>query len=99
MSNTPDLADLKKQRADAATELQTIDHAIASLEALNTSLGHAELLYIGLNCATGPAFMTDHLRSLAALAITRVGAVPNAGLPDEDGVYLESPAMMASQRM
>ena len=37
MSSTPDLADLKKQRADAATELQTIDHAIASLEALNTS--------------------------------------------------------------
>jgi len=37
MSSTPDLTDLKEQRAAAAAELATIDHAIASLEALNTS--------------------------------------------------------------
>ncbi len=37
MSSTPDLTDLKEQRAKAAAELATIDHAIASLEALNTS--------------------------------------------------------------
>jgi len=37
MSSTPDLADLKAQRTAAAAQLETIDHAIASLEALNTS--------------------------------------------------------------
>ena len=49
------------------------------------------LLYLGLNCATGPEFMTDHLRTLSELAKTRVGCVPNAGLPDEDGLYNEGP--------
>ena len=66
-----------------------------SVEALNTSLQHVDLLYIGLNCATGPAFMTDHIRALAELARAPVACVPNAGLPDEDGHYLETPEMMA----
>jgi len=50
------------------------------------------LLSVGLNCATGPEFMTDHIRSVAGLAETRVSCVPNAGLPDtETGLYLETP--------
>ncbi len=65
-------------------------------EALAVSLAHLDLLYIGLNCATGPEAMTDHIRALAELAKTRVACVPNAGLPDENGNYLESPAMIAS---
>ena len=65
-------------------------------EALAISVSHHDLLYIGLNCATGPSFMTDHIRALAELAQTRVGCVPNAGLPDEDGNYLETPQMMES---
>ncbi len=65
------------------------------VEALAASLEHEELLYLGLNCATGPAFMTDHVRSLAAQARWPVACVPNAGLPDEDGNYLESPEMVA----
>ncbi|RPI23335.1 MAG: methionine synthase, partial [Acidobacteria bacterium] len=63
-------------------------------EAIVTSLEHANLLYLGLNCATGPEFMTDHLRTLSELARTFVACVPNAGLPDEEGRYLETPAMM-----
>ena len=46
------------------------------------------LLSIGLNCATGPEFMTDHIRSLHELATTRISCYPNAGLPDEEGKYL-----------
>src|SRR5207247_2001270 len=38
------------------------------VEALYISLQHLRLFSIGLNCATGPEFMTDHLRSLAGLA-------------------------------
>ncbi len=67
-----------------------------SVEALWAALAHADLLYLGLNCATGPEFMTDHIRSLAALSRFRVACVPNAGLPDENGHYLETPEMIAT---
>jgi 5-methyltetrahydrofolate--homocysteine methyltransferase len=64
------------------------------VDAFYASIMHHDLLYVGLNCATGPSFMTDHLRTLAALAKVPVAVMPNAGLPDEDGHYLESPEMM-----
>lgn len=66
-----------------------------SVEALATSLAHLDLLYLGLNCATGPEFMTDHIRTLAEISPFPVACVPNAGLPDENGRYLETPEMMA----
>lgn len=66
-----------------------------SVEALIASLEHHNLFYLGLNCATGPEFMTDHIRSLARLSPFRVACVPNAGLPDEDGCYLETPEMVS----
>ena len=65
------------------------------VEALYTSLAHRELLWIGINCATGPAFMTDHIRSLAAISRFPVACIPNAGMPDEDGKYNETPEAMA----
>jgi 5-methyltetrahydrofolate--homocysteine methyltransferase len=67
-----------------------------AVEALSASLSHLDLLYIGLNCATGPEFMTDPIRTLAGMSPFRVACVPNAGLPDENGKYLESPEMLAS---
>ncbi len=60
-------------------------------EALAISLAHADLLYLGLNCATGPELMTEHVRTLSELAHTRVACVPNAGLPNEDGLYTQTP--------
>ncbi len=66
-----------------------------SAEALVVSLLHRDLLYIGLNCATGPEFMTESIRAMSELAPFSISCVPNAGLPDEDGNYLESPAMMS----
>jgi|688.fasta_scaffold36201_3 5-methyltetrahydrofolate--homocysteine methyltransferase len=66
-----------------------------SIEALLTSVSHRDLLYLGLNCATGPEFMTDHIRSLASLSRFPVACVPNAGLPDENGLYLETPEMLS----
>jgi 5-methyltetrahydrofolate--homocysteine methyltransferase len=66
-------------------------------EAFAVSLMHAELLSIGLNCATGPDLMTDHIRSVAAIAQTNVSCVPNAGLPDpETGSYIETPETFAA---
>jgi 5-methyltetrahydrofolate--homocysteine methyltransferase len=67
-----------------------------SIEALLASLSHLDLLYLGLNCATGPEFMTDPIRTLSKLSRFRVACVPNAGLPDENGCYLETPEMVSS---
>ncbi|MEK6683749.1 MAG: homocysteine S-methyltransferase family protein, partial [Nitrospirota bacterium] len=65
-----------KARADSGRDLPlmisaTIERtgtmlAGQAVEALYTSLEHLPILSIGLNCATGPEFMTDHIRSLAA---------------------------------
>ena len=61
------------------------------IEALYVSLAHNDLLAIGLNCATGPDFMTDHIRTLSQLSRFPVLCMPNAGLPDEEGRYNETP--------
>ncbi len=65
-------------------------------EALYTSLAHRDLLWVGFNCATGPEFMTDHIRTLHGLSQFGIACVPNAGLPDEDGNYNETPEMLAA---
>ncbi|MBA3955120.1 MAG: methionine synthase [Acidimicrobiia bacterium] len=51
-----------------------IGAALAALDPLRPDV-------IGLNCATGPAEMHEHLRHLAAHARMPVSCVPNAGLP------------------
>jgi len=66
-------------------------------DAFYTSISHAPLLAVGLNCATGPEFMTDHIRSIHELSTTRISCYPNAGLPDEEGKYLETPTSLAAQ--
>lgn len=66
------------------------------VDALLTSIAQRDLLYIGLNCATGPEFMTDHIRTLAEMAPFPVACVPNAGLPDENGQYLETPELLGN---
>lgn len=66
-------------------------------DALVVSIQHAPLLAIGLNCATGPEFMTDHLRTIHELSPARVSCYPNAGLPDVDGRYGETPDSLAAQ--
>ncbi len=68
-----------------------------SIEALYVSVAHRNLLAIGMNCATGPDFMTDHLRTLAEISRFPVSVFPNAGLPDEEGRYNELPAMLAQK--
>ncbi|MEP6768238.1 MAG: homocysteine S-methyltransferase family protein, partial [Acidobacteriota bacterium] len=68
-----------------------------SIDALYASLMNAPLLSIGLNCATGPEFMTDHLRTLSGIAKGYVSCYPNAGLPDVDGNYSESPKLLAER--
>src|SRR5205823_872048 len=61
------------------------------------SLRHAHPLAFGMNCATGPEFMTDHIRTLSQLTLEFVSCYPNAGVPDEEGKYLETPTSLAAQ--
>ncbi|MBI3483672.1 MAG: homocysteine S-methyltransferase family protein, partial [Acidobacteria bacterium] len=68
-----------------------------AVDAFWVSVAHMDLLSVGLNCATGPEFMTDHIRTLSAMAATRISCYPNAGLPNEDGAYAETPQMLAEQ--
>jgi 5-methyltetrahydrofolate--homocysteine methyltransferase len=69
-----------------------------NVEALWASLDHLEIISLGLNCATGPELMTDHIRTLASLTGRFVSCYPNAGMPSvEDGSYPETPTSLAEQ--
>ena len=46
-----------------------------------TTLDALKLDVVGLNCATGPAEMTEHLRYLSQHARPFISCLPNAGLP------------------
>src|SRR5262249_19859478 len=59
------------------------------------SLRHAAPLSIGLNCALGAKEMRAHVAELSGVADTLICAYPNAGLPNEFGLYDESPEYMA----
>lgn len=65
------------------------------IEAFYLAIEHLHPLSVGLNCATGPEFMRDHVRALAELAESGVSCYPNAGLPDEEGHYHETPQSFA----
>jgi 5-methyltetrahydrofolate--homocysteine methyltransferase len=52
-----------------------IGAALTALEPLGIDV-------IGLNCATGPAEMSEHLRYLAAHSRLPISCMPNAGLPE-----------------
>lgn len=68
-----------------------IGAALTALEPLGVD-------YIGLNCATGPAEMSEHLRYLAKNARIGLSCMPNAGLPvlGKDGAhYPLSPSELA----
>jgi 5-methyltetrahydrofolate--homocysteine methyltransferase len=68
-----------------------------NIEAFYVSIEHLKPVSVGLNCATGPEFMRDHLRTLADLSGCGVSCYPNAGLPDENGHYHESPQSLAAK--
>ncbi|TAH35490.1 MAG: methionine synthase [Planctomycetota bacterium] len=68
-----------------------------TIEAFWASVRHAPLLYISLNCGTGPDQMTDAVRALHQLAPLPLACVPNAGLPNAEGGYDLGPEPFAAQ--
>ncbi len=65
-----------------------------TLEAFWTSIAHADLLAVGLNCALGPKELRPYVEELARLAPVFTVVYPNAGLPNAFGGYDEGPAEM-----
>ena len=68
-----------------------------TIDSLYASIANHDLLAIGLNCATGPDLMTDHIRTLSEMSGKRISCYPNAGLPNEKDQYLETPDSLAQQ--
>ena len=69
-----------------------IGAALNALEPLNIDL-------IGLNCATGPAEMSEHLRVLSKNSSVDISVMPNAGLPilkDGGASYPLTPVELAN---
>ena len=64
-------------------------------EAFWNSVRHADPFTIGLNCALGAKEMRAHMAEISRIADTLTCAYPNAGLPNEFGLYDESPEYMA----
>ena len=65
--------------------------------ALN-ALSALDIDVIGMNCATGPAEMSEHLRYLSQHATCQISCMPNAGLPilkDGGAYYPLSPDELA----
>lgn len=68
-----------------------------TLQAFVTSIAHAGVMSIGLNCSFGAADLLPFLRELADDAPCQVSCHPNAGLPNSLGRYDQSPEAMAKQ--
>lgn len=66
-------------------------------EAFLISISHVPLLSVGLNCALGAKELRPYLKTLAQKAPFYVSAYPNAGLPNEFGLYDQNAKEMADQ--
>ncbi len=66
-----------------------------SLEAFYTAVSHAPLAAFGLNCSMGVEGLLPLVRSLGSWCPVPLVCYPNAGLPNANGGYDESPEEMA----
>jgi len=66
-------------------------------EAFLISVSHARCLFsVGFNCALGAEELRPHIAEMAAKSPFLVSAHPNAGLPDVEGKYTQTPEQMAA---
>jgi 5-methyltetrahydrofolate--homocysteine methyltransferase len=66
-----------------------------TIEAFIASVSHAPLATIGLNCALGAEQLTPYVQELADKAAFRISVHPNAGLPNQQGGYDQTPQQFA----
>ena len=68
-----------------------------TIRAFLASVGHANVLSVGLNCSFGAKDLKPYLQEVSAHCSGFVSAYPNAGLPNQFGEYDETPETMAVQ--
>ncbi|MDR2659860.1 MAG: methionine synthase [Spirochaetaceae bacterium] len=66
-----------------------------TIEAFTVSIQHLKPWAVGLNCSLGADTLKKSVQALSRAAPCRVSSHPNAGLPDENGNYTETPEKMA----
>ena len=66
-----------------------------SLEAFIASLAPYPIFSLGVNCSTGAAEMIPLIKDLAKISPVNTSAHPNAGFPDHDGNYSQTPEQLA----
>ena len=97
------IATLEEERGEKIPVMisGTFDHHTGRLlsgqtvEAFYTSVKHAGLLSIGINCGFGSEHAFTLLKRLSEVAETAVSVYPNAGLPDDCGHYHEDAGTFA----
>src|SRR5215475_10975055 len=67
-----------------------------TIEAVWTSIEHADPLIAGVNCSLGARELRPYVAELARVAPCLVSAHPNAGLPNAFGGYDETPEVTSS---
>jgi 5-methyltetrahydrofolate--homocysteine methyltransferase len=91
-TNVPLIAQVTVETTGTMLLGSEIGAALTALDPLGVDL-------IGLNCATGPAEMSEHLRFLSRNARQPVSVMPNAGLPQlgpQGATYPLTPAQLAT---
>ncbi len=68
-----------------------------TIRAFLASIGHANLLSVGLNCSFGAKDLKPYLEEINEHSPWFISAYPNAGLPNQFGEYDETPETMAAQ--
>jgi 5-methyltetrahydrofolate--homocysteine methyltransferase len=68
-----------------------------TLGAFLASVQHADIFSVGLNCSFGAKDMKPYIEELSARAPYYISAYPNAGLPNQMGLYDQTPEMMAEE--
>jgi 5-methyltetrahydrofolate--homocysteine methyltransferase len=66
-----------------------------TVEAFLNSVSHADIVSIGFNCSLGAKEMRPHIETLSQKAPFYISAYPNAGLPNQFGLYDQTPVQMA----
>ncbi len=68
-----------------------------TIGAFLTSIAHADILSVGLNCSFGAKDLKPYLQELSKIAPFYVSVYPNAGLPNQFGEYDETAEVMVLQ--
>ena len=68
-----------------------------TIEGLFAAINQPEVVSFGLNCSFGAEKMEQFLRDINGFSNKYVSFYPNAGLPDENGNYKDTPDFMAEK--